>query len=413
MPVTIFRAALLAGLVAIPPLALLGLPATTIVFTLCALAALPVLAPQWRAHPWRANLAIGAAGLVVLAIPLLGLVSASWSIMPGESAARAAKLLAIAAGGLALAAGARGPAAPGLRPAIGAVLVGMAIAVGLALTDHLFLFEVMEDVEPGFTPRRGFYSRGATVLVLFAWLAVIGLVRLEKRWIAAALYLGVGLLVALKFRSGAAATVWALGAGAFVLQLATLGRARLAIAGAVAAACLAAPLLVQSFPAPDAQHAAARLLPSSWSHRIVIWQFAAAKIAERPLLGWGLDASRKIPGGRETIPWQMDPDPNDAGDRMSVVQRLPLHPHSVSLQLWLELGAIGAALLAALAFLLVAGAKADRGAAWPDAGRLALACSGLAIANVSYGAWQTWWLSTLFMVAAAALLLLCRRDATP
>ena len=37
---------------------------------------------------------------------------------------------------------------------------------------------------------------------------------------------------------------------------------------------------------------------------------------------------------------------------------------------------------------------------------------GLAIANVSYGAWQTWWLSTLFMVAAAALLL-ARRDATP
>ncbi|MBL8706008.1 MAG: O-antigen ligase family protein, partial [Rhodospirillales bacterium] len=259
--------------------------------------------------------------------------------------------------------------------------------------------------------RRGFYSRGATVLVLFAWLAVIGLVRLEKRWIAAALYLGVGLLVALKFRSGAAATVWALGAGAFALQLLTLARARSAIAAAAAAACLATPLLVKSFPAPDAQHAAARSLPSSWSHRIVIWQFAAAKIAERPVLGWGLDASRKIPGGRETIPWQMDPDPNDAGDRMSVVQRLPLHPHSVSLQLWLELGATGAALLAALAFLLVRSGGVDRAERWPHAGCVALACSGLAIANVSYGAWQTWWLSTLFMVAAAALLLARRREA--
>ncbi len=401
----LFRATLLAGLAAIPPLALLGLPATTVVFTLCALAALIALAPDWRNQVMLDPIAA-----VVLAIPLLGLASALWSIMPGESAARALKLLAIALGGLALARAAQGPAAPDIRHVLLAVLIGMAIAVGLALTDHLLLFEVMEDVEPGFTPRRGFYSRGATVMVLFAWLAVIGLVRLERRWLASAIYLGVGVLVAVKFRSGAAAMVWVLGATVYLLHVLTRGRARTALAMAIGAACLAVPLLVAVFPPPDAMHADRRILPSSWSHRVVIWQFAADRIAERPVFGWGLDASRRIPGGRETIPWQMDPDPNDPGDRVSVVQKMPLHPHSVSLQLWLELGATGALLLAGLAFLLVRG-PARAHSPWVDAGGVALATAGLAIAHVSYGAWQTWWLSTLFVVAAAAALLLGKRAA--
>ncbi len=85
MPVVLFRAALLAGLTAIPPLALLGLPATSVVFTINAIAALLALAPQMRSYAaapsWPAP-----AMLALLAIPLIGLISSLWSIMPGESA---------------------------------------------------------------------------------------------------------------------------------------------------------------------------------------------------------------------------------------------------------------------------------------------------------------------------------------
>jgi O-antigen ligase len=165
-----------------------------------------------------------------------------------------------------------------------------------------------------------------------------------------------------------------------------------------------APLWAAALPVPDALHADKRALPSSWSHRIVIWQFAAERIFERPVLGWGLDASRSIPGGRAAVPWQMDPDPNDKGNRVSVVQLMPLHPHSIALQLWLELGLLGAAALASLAYLLARRAG-------DDAGLAALVFAGAAICHVSYGAWQTWWLSTLFMVAAAALLLARRGEA--
>jgi O-antigen ligase len=102
----------------------------------------------------------------------------------------------------------------------------------------------------------------------------------------------------------------------------------------------------------------------------------------------------------------MDPDPADAGDRMSVVQIMPLHPHSLALQVWLELGAFGALALAVLAFLLVARAGASEG----GAAAVALVYAGMAISNVSYGAWQTWWLSTLMLIAAAAAALSAAKD---
>ena len=35
----------------------------------------------------------------------------------------------------------------------------------------------------------------------------------------------------------------------------------------------------------------------SAGHRLLIWSFTGNRIAEHPVLGWGLDSSRAIPGG--------------------------------------------------------------------------------------------------------------------
>jgi O-antigen ligase len=401
MTATLFRAVLLASLAALPPLALLGSPAATVVLAVDAIAALAVILPQARAALAAAATADRRMLAALLALPLIGLVSALWSLDAAESALRALKLMALLAAGLAVMAAVRGPGRPDPGHVLVAVLAGLAVAAGMALTDRFLLFEVLDELEPGFQPRRGFYSRGATVLLLFAWLAVLGLDRRGRGALAAVIYVGVGLLAALKFHSGAAATVWVLGGAVYIAWRLTRGRWRLGFAAALAAACLAAPVLVVAIPAPDTLNAANRALPSSWSHRIVIWRFAAERIAERPLLGWGLDAARRIPGGRATIPWQMDPDPRDAGSRMTSVQLMPLHPHSFALQVWLELGVPGALALATLAFLLVARAG-GRDEAATGAARAALVYAGIAISSVSYGAWQTWWLSTLFVTAAAA-----------
>ena len=79
---------------------------------------------------------------------------------------------------------------------------------------------------------------------------------------------------------------------------------------------------------------------------------------------------------------------------------MPLHPHNGALQLWLELGGIGALIGAAL--MLMLGVAASRSAA-PAVGAGMLA-SAAVTGMLSFGLWQAWWVASLLlaMVALAA-----------
>jgi len=141
-------------------------------------------------------------------------------------------------------------------------------------------------------------------------------------------------------------------------------------------------------------------IPNSTLHRTMIWHFAATKAMERPLLGWGLDASRIVPGGGDTEPVWERPGAS-LPPRLVDEQRIPLHPHDFALQVWLELGAVGAVLVAALlAALVVAGAGMRRGAR--RAGAMTAIVAAVVVATVSYGAWQAWWVASLWLTAALA-----------
>jgi O-antigen ligase len=137
--------------------------------------------------------------------------------------------------------------------------------------------------------------------------------------------------------------------------------------------------------------------PPSWGQRLMIWNFAAARIREKPLFGWGLDASRTFI------------DPQQLGRHS--FPAIPLHPHSFSLHVWLETGLVGAVLFAAA--FAVAGAACARwcaGARLPAAAATACFASLGMVWNVSYGAWQEWYMALPF-IAAAALLTLHRPEA--
>jgi O-antigen ligase len=127
-------------------------------------------------------------------------------------------------------------------------------------------------------------------------------------------------------------------------------------------------------------------LPASWAARFDIWSYAAARVAQQPWLGWGLDASRHFG------------------------LAVPLHPHNAAMQVWLELGAVGAALFATVWAALFAAvariAGADRSGA--------AACAGAAgayftIGALSFGVWQEWWLALAALAAAACAVMLCAR----
>lgn len=162
------------------------------------------------------------------------------------------------------------------------------------------------------------------------------------------------------------------------------------LAAAISLAILIAPLIARvplHIVPPEKQEA----LSSSIGHRLIIWNFTSEKISERPLLGWGLNTSRVIPGGKEEI--------------RAYTEYLPLHPHSAPLQWWLELGAIGAILLAmliAIGITKLSSRFEDSAARGFGLGMVACATT---IASVGYGIWQGWWVAALWISFAATAIL--------
>jgi len=124
-----------------------------------------------------------------------------------------------------------------------------------------------------------------------------------------------------------------------------------------------------------------RDLSVSIYHRAAIWQFVAERIEEKPLLGWGLHASRSMPGAKELV--------------ARGAEILPLHPHNGPLQLWLELGAIGAVLGAALLAWLARNAA--------SAAQAAALTAMLVVGSVSFGLWQGWWMAAIWLVVGLAV----------
>jgi O-antigen ligase len=264
--------------------------------------------------------------------------------------------------------------------ATGAFLFAIEIAseTSIALGVHyLVKGEVREYVASALT-------RSAVFFAIFAFPA--GLVA-YRRWGFAPALAVLGVIVSLTlFVQGYKAALGA-GIGFFIVGLGyVLGQniVRL-VAAAIAVLIVAAPM--QSF----VLHA----VPGPWmtstspsvKHRIVIWQFVTKRIAEKPILGWGLNSSRAVPGGKE--------GPHEG------TELLPLHPHNVPLQLWLELGFIGAALAAAglaaatLRLNLLFRSRLELGLATATVGATVAACA------VGYGMWQGWWLGTIWLALAA------------
>ena len=229
-------------------------------------------------------------------------------------------------------------------------------------------------------------SRVAFPLVLLFWPVAVGLAE-RKLWPAAAA-LAVA-IVAGSVLLGADAPAAALAASAAVFFLVRWkGQPALwACMGLVALYFIAAPILAHLVPG---SHVLASPALASWAERLDIWRFTADRIMERPFFGWGLDASRMFP------------------------PHIQLHPHNGALQLWLELGAVGAG-LAALFWAWLFG-RIDRVEAADRP--MAAACAAtatvyLAIGALSFGVWQDWWIALGALAAAACATGLTARRAGP
>lgn len=279
-------------------------------------------------------------------------------------------------------------------------LVRAAGAAGLIVLTALLLIEALAglplnslaqpDSQLGFLARNA--NRGMAVLICLVWAGVAALAGgggLE-RFAWRALIAGAA-IVSFQLDMNVCALAFGVGLLAYAIGHSAPRFAIMALCAGLALWLLAAPWAISALRLDPAL---LDRLPPSWAHRVEIWRYAAAQIEAQPWIGWGMDAARTFEA--KTIV---------QGQQLSLIS---LHPHSFSLHVWLETGAVGAG-LGALA--LAAGGFAASRALGRDRRAAAGACGALAafglIANLSFGAWQEWWVATAF--AAAALVNAARR----
>ena len=398
-----------AAVFALPPLGVLAHKALAPLALLTALAALPLL----HATRWRAPRSMRILALPAIAALAWCWASALWSIDPGLALARAAKLTGITVIGAILFAAIVDLPEP-RRCQVGAALVfGVAAALLLITIDLALgggLRQALRDV-PSYYGMASL-NNGTTLVVLLVGPAIVWLWRFGAapgraiwRWLAP-VPVAVCVYLLMNLESQSAAAAFAAGAVTFVVVAAAPKIIARLMAVGVAVVIMAAPSLVLAvFDARvGLDDKVMRRLPewfdglsSTTIHRLYIWDFSVERILERPLLGWGLDSSRVMPG-RDVMITEVNSDlPPTIYGQMQV---LPLHPHNAPLQIWLELGLPGAVLFALISGGLlygVAGRTGNRLGAGVAAAVLVMA---LALSSMSYGIWQTWWLAALWFAAA-------------
>ncbi|WP_374569905.1 O-antigen ligase family protein [Phenylobacterium sp.] len=262
---------------------------------------------------------------------------------------------------------------------------GMAGLGAILLIEGLtgaFVYQTLRDalhdpIRPDLARRN--VAQGAYVLAIFCAPAALTAWRSGRSW---SKYLGLVMVAGLVAASVAfdadapvLAVVLALAAGWAVMTWPTAGP-RVLAAGA-GLFFLGAPSVILAAKAVGLYDKIHAMAPLSWSERMDYWSHAVRWIGDHPLRGWGIDSSRSFGPG------------------------IVLHPHDGALQIWLELGVVGAVCAAVFwmaIFLRMCRKK-------PDLGVAAGAATGvvyLVFAAVSFGVWQEWWVALGGLGAAFA-----------
>lgn len=309
--------------------------------------------------------------LLALAFAALCWASVIWSIDPHRSEATALQITAILAGALLFL---MTPPPDQQRlfhvmaaaTLLGAVLLTMDTAGGYRL--QLLLGP---HPDPGAK-----YNRGIDYLVLIAW-PQLAFVAQRHDWRRGLLViLSVGAIVAQGL--SLAAQMAALAGLAGLLLAWWLPRVIAPLtAGGMVVLAVGQPLVLRVM----AMHRMelAPYLKHSGLHRLEIWDYMTARVAERPLLGWGIAGSNEVPI-----------TPQELSHYVVVRPGHGIYPHDQWLQLWVETGAAGAAIGLALALLVLW--RLQRLAADVRPFAYAAFASAVAIACVNFEVMtDSWW----------------------
>lgn len=367
----------MAAMCLLPAIGVAGAKGLPLLICLVAAARLATIRPsQWIEKSWIFV-------LLLLAATSWFALSSLWSPYSGAFT-QAAKLLALVPLGLIFATSLRREDVSGLAAAAVAAFVVLA---SLVLIESFWDLPLNRAGAPDAAPGEHIRNpmRGAVVALALSWGTAGILLSWKRKWAALAA-LAIGGVVSFQFDLIANTLGFFVGLAVFALATLWPRLITLATTFGLATWALAAPFLT---PLILRVPGLVDHLPLSAAARAEIWTYACERILERPWFGHGLDAVRTVT------------------DRIVVrgtyeLRAIPLHPHSANLHIWYETGAVGAALTA---LTLVAGGLALARHAGSHrtavaASTAAIACLG-SIAAVGFGAWQEWWIATLFAAAFA------------
>lgn len=362
------------------------------VVPLVAALALAALLRCWASGTWPRLVARPLAGALGLLL-LWAAVASFWSFEVWGALLLALRLTAVVAAGFWLIVCAFELGKEEQQGVVRWLLLGFALALGVMVFELALdspLGRLLESLGFGDQTKSSRFNRGSTYLAILVWPLAAALWHRGLRAWALALPAG---LILLFIPQESLSAVFSLSAALLFLGLAAawprIGRWMLA--AAVVLGVLVVPPLMAGIDRTSLEVTDPRIHSSI--HRLYIWSFTGERILERPLFGWGFNASRDMPRG--------DVEPFREGEK----RVMSVHPHNAALQIWLELGIVGAGLaLAPLLLLLSAIARLGR---VDQAFALTMFVCAFAIALVSYGIWQNQWVATLFSCGLAFLL--CRQ----
>jgi len=326
------------------------------------------------------------------ALLITGLVlgSATWALVPAQSIKVGLSFAGLAIFGLIMLYQAKHQSEAETHTTQTALIAGMSIAIALLAlgTFYGLMYDQPLWGKENQHPIRTL-SHAQTIIAIFLIPCLVMLWnRGAKAKAYAAALLGVATITFFNLEHGASnlAILVALLAFIMVRFSGKIGFAVLCIV--VLLAVIMMPFLMGTF-LPD-QETLNAMIPgqgawSSETHRFHMWRFVTEAISEGSfLLGYGADASRSFPGANEKIMWG--------------IELMPLHPHNGALQVWLELGAVGVAVIGILLALIFKATKD-----MPNnelAVQAALLSAFIVPWLLSYGVWQSWWLALAWLAAA-------------
>lgn len=279
------------------------------------------------------------------------------------------------------------------------------LALGLLLASALVFAEI---AQPGlmrrfFGLREEVFRLNRALVTLVMLLPVLGILAETRRERFIAILVSAVVVVA-AFRSDSATSALAALVLGIVSALAWLNWAwmsRLVLSGTLLA-IVTGPFhgLILGTMFPDWLHE--KLRSASSAIRVKIYTAFESAISAAPIFGSGFNsASRyKDEPGFHRIPAELQSHVEFG------------HPHNAAVQLWLEMGLVGAAIVAALVVFAYRALQGLPAQMRPFA--LGFWAAVVAVAIVSHGAWQAWWLALvgigIVLFSARAIELRSSRD---